>query len=190
MNIVRVISESFNEAVKALVMGTSTGSLARARERVFVKTLVTQLESAHDDDAIRVFSPYSRGNMADFGTEQLLHDICVCRIGSGETAERKPNDFLYIEKALWQIEVDFSREWRRALHAINRLNCGSAANKLLIVSQLDSGGEIFVNTLKAPGAVSDGVLYLALIPHPKDWDEIDSAPNVWRMADGDWVEAL
>ena len=128
MNIVGVVNESFNEAVKALVMGTSAGSLARARERVFVKTLVTQLEEVHDDDSIRVFSPYGRGNMADFGTEQLLHDICVCRIGGGVTAERKPNDFLYIEEALWQIEVDFSREWQQALHAINRLNCGSAAN--------------------------------------------------------------
>ena len=190
MNIVGVVNESFNEAVKALVMGTSAGSLARARERVFVKTLVTQLEEVHDDDSIRVFSPYGRGNMADFGTEQLLHDICVCRIGGGVTAERKPNDFLYIEEALWQIEVDFSREWQQALHAINRLNCGSAANKLLIASQLDSGGEIFVNTLKAPSAVSDGMHYLALIPHPKDWDEIESGPAVWRMDDGEWVEAI
>ena len=106
MDVTRLIDSSYNEAAKALVMGTSQRSLARARERSFAKALIAQLQREFDDDH-RVFAATQRGNAADFGTNQLLYDIAVCRIGAGKTAERKSEDFHFIAQALWQIEVDF-----------------------------------------------------------------------------------
>ena len=188
MNITRLIDSSYNEATKALVMGTSKRSLARARERAFVKTLITHLQREFDGADLRVFASSQRGNAADFGTNLLLYDIAVCLIGSGKTAARKPEDFRYIAQALWQIEVEFSREWRHALFAINRLNCGAAADKLLITSKIGRGQEAFLNTIAGPGEAVGGAFYLAAVPNPADWDDDAGAPQVWRIADGEWEE--
>lgn len=182
------MDRSFNEAVKALTMGTSPSSLARARERAYVKTLIAHLQREFAAEDIRVFAASHRGNAADFGTNHLLYDIAVCRAELSETAERKSEDFLYIAEALWQIEVAFSREWRSALQAVNRLNSGAAANKALIANWQSASHTRFLNTLKAPARACPGNLHLALVPHPADWDEADSGPQVWKMAAGEWVE--
>ena len=188
MDIVGLIDASFSEAVKALVMGTSARSLARARERAFVKSLINRLRNNFDDDGYRIFASLQRGNQSDFGTNQLLHDIVVCRIEEGATDARQPESFRYVAEALWQIEVDFSREWRPALYAINRLNCGGAGNKLLVASQLARSQDRLMNTLRKPGAACAGTLYLALVPHPADWDDDAGAPQVWRFTEGEWAE--
>lgn len=188
MNIVRLIESSFNEAAKALTMGTSVRSLARARERAFTKALIAQLQREFDGEDHRVFATTQRGNAADFGSNQLLHDIAVCRIGAGETAERKSEDFHFIAQALWQIEIDFSREWRQALYALNRLNCGGAADKLLITARLARSQAQFLNTMRAPGAAVAGTLYLAFVAHPADWDDDADAPQVWRIVEDEWDE--
>jgi len=189
MNVTGLIDASFNEAMKALVMGTSEGALARARERAFVKTLIARLQSAVAGEDLRVFASSRRGNESEFGTNHLLHDIVLCRIGKGKTAARKAEEFLYVAEALWQIEVDFSREWRPALYAINRLNCGAAAQKLLIASPDERSRERFLNSLRAPGAAGSGKLYLALIPHPADWEDPASQPQVWQLEDDGWTAA-
>ncbi|MCY3916723.1 MAG: hypothetical protein OXG49_11985 [Chloroflexi bacterium] len=188
MDIARLIDSSFNEAVKALTMGTSPSSLARARERAFIKTLIAHWQREFAAEDIRVFAASKRGNAADFGTNHLLYDIAVCRAAAGESAERKSEDFLYIAEALWQIEVDFSREWRSALHAINRLNCGAAAEKLLIATSKAVSRQRLLDTLRAPASACPGSLYLALVPHPADWEDAENAPQVWRMAEDAWGE--
>ncbi len=188
MDIARLIDSSFNEAVKALTMGTSPSSLVRARERAYIKALIAHLQREFAAENIRVFAPSQRGNTADFGTNQLLFDIAVCRVEAGESAERKPEDFLYIAEALWQIEVDFSREWRSALQAINRLNCGGAAGKLLIATCPSARQTRFLNTLRTPARACPGNLYLALVPHPADWDDSESGPQVWQIVEKEWVE--
>ena len=188
MNIARLVESSFHEAVKALTMGTSRSSLVRARERAYVKALIAHLQREFDGDDHRVFASSQRGAAADFGANRLLHDVTVCRIGAGETAARKPEDFVYIAEALWQIEVDFSRAWRPALYALNRLNCGAAADKLLIASSLDRGAERFLNSLRGPGSACQGRLHLALVPHPADWDDATGAPQTWQLQESLWVE--
>ena len=187
MSIRRMIDDSYDEATRALVMGTSPAALNRARERAFHKSLAEQMQAAFADEDVRVFSTYGRGNRADFGTETLLHDMTVCRIAQGETAERKPERFSYIAALIWQVEFDFSCQWRRALAAINRLNEGAAANKLLIAAQLESGRDSYLKTLAAPFASGSGAQHLALIPHPSEWDRNDERPEVWQLREGEWT---
>ena len=189
MNIRRVIDESFAGATKALVMGTSPGALARARERAFVKSLVDQLQSEFAGDDIRVFSQYGRGNRRDFGAEQLLSDICVCRIGAGQTGGRQNQDFVYVAEVLAQVEIELSREWRREIQALNRLISGSAAEKLLVAALPSRDSSASLKTLQAPFAAIPGAASLALIPRPADWDAAESSPEVWRLDAGEWIEA-
>ena len=186
MHIARLIDSSFSEAAKALTMGTSPRAWARARERSFAKALIAQLQREFDSGDHRVFATSQRGGGADFGTNRLLYDIAVCRIGEGITAERRSEDFRFVAQPLWQIEIEFSREWRQALYALNRLSCGAAADKLLITARPARSQSQFLKTMRAPGAAVDGRLYLAFVAHPADWDDGADAPQVWRIADGEW----
>ena len=188
MNVAQLIKSSFREAAGALAMGTSAATLERARRRVFVKALAVQLQRQFAEEDLRVFSEFGRGNLRDFGTEALLYDISVCRVASGSTAMRQSEEFSFVREAIWQIEVDFSRSWRGAIDAINRLNCGSASMKLLVAAEVGSRNESLLKTLAEPFAAGTGAQYVALIPHPVDWGETELRPRVWRLDDGNWVE--
>ena len=73
------------------------------------------------------------------------------------------------------------------MRAINRLNAGSADNKLLVAAQMDSGRDNYMKTLIAPFAAGHGEQHLALIPHPAEWDTSDDSPEVWRLSEGEWL---
>ncbi len=189
MDIRRVINESYGRAQKALVMGTSPDALARARERAFVKILAELLSSEYAGDDIRVFSQFGRGNRRDFGAEQLLSDICVCRVGAGRTGGRQSQEFLFVADVLAQVEIELSREWQRELQALNRLISGSAAEKLLVAALPGRGSAASLETLQAPFAAIPGAACLALIPHPSDWESTEAEPEVWRLDDGEWIDS-
>lgn len=189
MNISRVIDRSYARATKTLVMGTSPQALSRARERAFVKALAVELRSEYAGDDIRVFSRFGRGNRRDFGTEQLLGDICVCRVASGQTGGRQSRDFLFVADALAQAEIELSSKWRREIQALNRLMSGSAAAKILVAALPADGRAQCLDTLQAPFAALPGAASLALIPRPADWDTTEAAPEVWRLRESAWIEA-
>ena len=184
-----IITQSFRDAARALVMGTSPQALARARKRAFVKSLVDQLRSACAGEDIRIFSRFGRGNLQDFGTEQLLSDICVCRIGAGQTGGRQSQEFLYVAEALVQVEIELAREWQLEIQAVNRLISGSAVEKLLVAALPSRGSAESLKTLEAPFAAIPGAASLALIPHPSEWETTEAAPEVWRQGEGEWTEA-
>ncbi len=189
MIIRRIIDDSYRKAVRALVMGTSPQALARARERAFVKSLVAEFQEAFSDADIRVFSAYGRRNFRDFGAEKLLSDIAVGRVAKSATGGRDSQDFHFVSELLWQVEIDFSRDWRPAIYAINRLNGGAAADKLLVGARLPRGADDYMQTLRVPFAAGGGRAHLALIPHPADWEANEATPTIWQLIDGEW-EAL
>ena len=189
MDIRHVLRYSYHDARNALVMGTSAAALARARERAFVKAVASQFSDALAADDIRVFSPFARGNRDDFGAEKLLFDIEVCRLAFAETSDRKPEQFAFVSAALWQIEIEFSHEWRDVVFALNRLSCGAAENKLLIAAQRNSGQDEFLATIRPVVSACPGEVYLALVTQPSDWDDGEGSVDVFRLdADDNWNE--
>ena len=189
MDIARLIDDAYRGARRSLVMGTSPASLARARERSFIRRLLAGFESHCQADDLRIFSDYIRGNQAEFGSERLLGDIAICSIAEGMTSGRDAKPFQFVKGLVWLVELDFSREWRRELNAINRLNCGAAENRLFIGAMPASGSGESLQTLLAPCAGGVGQAYISLIPHPAEWDSCDEPPGVWRLRDGQWVNA-
>lgn len=167
-------------------MGTSPQALARARERAFVKSLVAEFEATFSHDDIRVFSAHGRRNFRDFGAEKLLSDITVGRVAESAASGRDPQEFCFVSELLWQIEIDFSRDWRSAIYAINRLNGGAASDKLLVGAPPPTGVDDYLETLRVPFAAGAGRAHLALIPHPAEWDSSEAAPTIWRLTQGDW----
>ena len=189
MRLQDIINRSYHAATRALVMGTSPDALARARERAFAKALVDQLSSEFAGDDIRVFSQFARGNRRDFGTERLLSDICVCRVGAGQTGGRQSQEFLFVAEVLAQVEIEFSREWQREVQALNRLIGGAADAKLLVAALPSRGRAESLQSLQAPFAAIPGAASLALIPHPAEWDAAEAEPEVWRLDDGEWIDS-
>lgn len=189
MNIRQIINYSFIDATKSMVMGTSPQSLARARERVWIKSLSSQLEDGMGGEDIRVFSAHQRGNAKDYGSNRLLYDIQICRVGITTTADKKKDELLYIKAALWQIEIDFSCDLTNALYAFNRLVTGNSENKLFIGAQQSTGRDMYTGSLKASATACNGTVHLALIPHPNDWDDDEHPIDVWTFTDGDWIES-
>lgn len=186
MSIEEILRGSYQRTLRALVMGTSPASLARARERAFAKGLATAFDERFAGEAFRVFSAYGRGNRADFGGEQLLFDIEVCRVAAAGSAGRKKESFYIVSEALWQVEIDLSQDWRRAVFAMNRLRCGAAGKKLVIAAAPGSEEDSFLKTLAEAGAGCDGALYLATIPHPRDWEDDEEGLKIWQFAEGEW----
>ncbi len=188
MNIRHLINYSFNDAIKSMVMGTSPTALARARTRAYMKSLVSHLQDNLGADDVRIFSQYNRGNLDDFGTEHLLYDIQVCKVATTETADRKKEPLSYVQASLWQIETDFSQEIMPSIYAFNRLVTGNGENKLFIGAQLSTGRDTYIKTLKASAKACSGNVFLALIPHPTQWDEDDHDVTVWQFDGDNWEE--
>lgn len=196
MSIEEILRAGYQNALKALVMGTSPRALARARERAFVKSLAAQFATSCAGEDLRVFSVYGRGQVADFGSERLLFDIEVCRVAGSSAAFRAQDSFFHVTEALWQIEIDMSQDWRQCVYALNRLRLGAGANKLLIAAAPTDRRADFLKTLANCGAGSAdsvdrvGSLYLATMPHPRDWHDNEESLKLWRMTDGDWQAIL
>lgn len=189
MDIRHLLHYSYHDARNALVMGTSAASLARARERAFVKAVAAQFADAFADADVRVFSPFARANRDDFGIDQLLFDIEICRVALAEAGGRQADQFAFVSSALWQIEIEFSLDWRDAIIALNRLSCGGAENKLLITARRRSGQDDFLATVQPVASACAGQVYLALITHPRDWDDGDGSVDVLRLDEDDnWIE--
>ena len=165
-------------------MGTSAAALARARERVFAKALAAQLLASCADESARVFHACSHDRRTIFGADDPLGDICVCRIDKAETGGRQPQTFQFVAEALWFAAIDFTRETAGALQAVNRLNIGAAPNKLLILARPEHGEAALLDMLKQPFAGE--AHFLALLPHPTEWDDAHNAPAVWQWQADEW----
>lgn len=190
MTIQDILRDSYQRTLKALVMGTSPESLARARERAFVKALARQFEGSFQGEEFRVFSAYGRGNRVDFGSEQLLFDIEVCRVAMASSAQRTKESFYIVIEALWQIEIDLSQDWRRVVFAMNRLCCGSAENKLVVATAPGTEQDSFRKTLEQPAAGCGEEFYLATIPHPRDWEDDEEGLKIWQFVEGEWQAVM
>jgi len=133
-----------------------------------------------------VFSKHCPDHKADFKLNELLYDICVCRVAPVQSAVHK-KELLYITDALWLIESEFARDSRQTLLDFNKLVLGSSRNKLFVGPQVRDN-DSFIRVLLAPAAACTGNVFLALLPHPALWDSDGQAePKFWRFAGGQWL---
>ena len=183
MDIKRVLEDSYHDALRALVMGTSPAALARARQRVLVKALAAQLAAAAA--CARAYLAYGARGQAHFGARELPWDICIYRVDASEPIQGQAADLAFVAGALWQVAIDFSGETAGALQAINRLNVGGAPNKLLLLAQPARGSDALLATLQQPFAGA-GARYVALLPHPADWHDTRAAPAAWQWQAEHW----
>jgi len=155
----------------------------RLRSQKWVETLAGEFKSLTQANCIRTFSKYNDANRTDFGLNELLFDILVCETGTVKSSAHQ-KELLYIKRAMWVVESEMAKDCRQAVIDFSKLVLADSENKLFIGPQVHDSAS-FIKVLKEPARYCKGKLFLALIPHPEDWDKTDHV-GVWRFKDFDW----
>ena len=122
---------------------------------------------------------HNYSNRKDFGLNELLYDILVCKVGDVESSIHKKR-LCFIKEVLWQVESEFAHNTRSALIDFNKLVLGSGRNKLFIASQVKKGTEnSFLSVLKPAAGYCMGDVYVAMIPHPSHWVDAEDDVHLW-----------
>lgn len=182
MNVMKLVSASFQDArVRAKkIEVSSTRVLHNKRSMEWVESLANGFRDAFaSDKSVRVFSRHYHENRPDFGVNELLYDVTVISVETVPSAFHKKNLF-FVKEALWQVESEFARDSRQALIDFNKLVLGSAKNKLFIGPQVRDH-DSFIKVLIPAASVCPGEVYAAFIPHPDEWDNNLSAPEVLQF---------
>ena len=150
------------------------------RSKAWVKALAEQLKKKYEGDSeIRVFVKTDGTNKKDFGLNELLHDILVCRVGEVESSVHNKK-LCFIKEVLWQVESELAHNTRSSLIDFNKLVLGSAENKLFIASQVKKGTEnSFLKVLKPAASHCSGDVYIGIIPHPSRWGNKSNDIHLW-----------
>ena len=137
----KLLREALQKAQSEPDTGKTTQQINQNRSKSWVKALAEQFNMRYEGATdIRVFSKSDYSNRKDFGLNELLHDVVVCRVGEVESSVHKKK-LCFIREVLWQVESEFAHNTRSSLIDFNKLVLGSGKNKLFIASQVKKGTE-------------------------------------------------
>lgn len=161
-------------------IGETAQKVNSNRSRSWVKALAEQFKKNYDGDSeIRIFTKSNDSNKKDFGLNELLYDILVCRVGEVESSIQSKKLY-FIKEVLWQVESEFARNSRNVLIDFNKLVLGSGKNKLFICSQVKKGTEnSLLKVLQPAAGCCTGTVYVGMVPHPSTWVDIDNDVHLW-----------
>ena len=176
----QLLNEALQQAQSEPDTDKTTQKINLNRSRSWVKALAEQFKKRYEGDPeIRVFTKSEYSNRKDFGLNELLHDILVCRVGEVESSLHK-KQLYFIKEVLWQIESEFAHNTRSSLVDFNKLVLGSAKNKLFIASRVKKGTETsFLKVLQPAAGYCTGDIYVSMIPHPANWVDTDNDIHLW-----------
>ena len=179
-NVKLLLQETLQQSKSYPDNGKTTQRINMYRSQNWVKALAEQFKKRYDGDSeIRIFSKNDDSNRKDFGLNELLHDVLVCKVDGVESYVHKKKLY-FIKEVLWQVESEFARNTRSLLVDFNKLVLGSAKNKLFIASQVKKGTEnSFLKVLKPAAAYCTGDVYVGMIPHPGDWADTQDDIHLW-----------
>lgn len=181
MDIKKIIENSFKKAKDKEENKPSHKNQNKTRSETWVKTLSEMLRKNYGNDV----TAFNRSiENEEFGLNELLHDICICNTGTVKS-QMHNKDLTYISDVHWQVESEFSNDSRSALIDFNKLVLGSAENKLFVGPIVDKK-EDFIKVFEKPASACTGNIYIALIPHPRDWCKDQYSIYVWKYKNDQW----
>lgn len=161
----------------------SMQSLHQRRSGEWVRCLAHELTTlVKDEGDVRVLYRNNEANREDFGLNELLYDVCICRTNQHPSA-RGGRSLRYVAEALWLVESEFARDSFQAVKDFNKLVIGYAANKLFIGPRLGATDEpaylaALLPVARASADNGASSVYTALVPHPGEWAKPDVADVV------------
>jgi len=179
-DIKQLLQEALQQAQSRPDTGETTQKINLNRSQSWVKALAEQLNRRYEGDTdIRIFTKSDYSNRRDFGLNELLYDILVCRVGEVESSVHKKK-LCFIKEVLWQVESEFAHNTRSTLVDFNKLVLGSGKNKLFIAAQVKKGMESsFLKVLQPAARYCIGDVYVGMIPHPASWGDIENTVHLW-----------
>lgn len=166
--------------------GNPNHSLASLRSSLFVFKLAEHFHSEYESQpAYAVFSRLAGWHKDMFGVQEFLFDIAVLECGT-VPAVQPHIDLPFVRKAIWLVESEFERNSRDVLHDLSKLKVGCSEKNLLIATQFSNMNK----QIDMLAQVSDGIkgeLYLALLPHPIDWQVVGNVIQSYRLVHGSWT---
>lgn len=176
----QLLQDALNQARSNPDTGETAQKINMNRSRSWVKALAEQFKKRYKGDSeIRVFSKSDPSNRKDFGLNELLYDILVCRVGEIESSIHKEK-LCFVKEVLWQVESEFAHNTRSALIDFNKLVLGSGKNKLFVASQVKKGTEnLFLSVLQPAAKYCTGDVNVCMIPHPSKWGDSNNGVHLW-----------
>jgi hypothetical protein len=164
------VEQALNTARHPPIEAATTQHLHAARSRNFVTALGDQLGALYTGQPdVRLFTKHDESNRADFGMNELLYDVTVCRTATVKSAATS-RELQYVTAPIWHVESELAKDSRQALFDFNKLVLGAAPLNLF-VGPLVHDTASFLNVLRAPAPGCIGRVFVALIPHPSEWDK-------------------
>lgn len=149
-------------------VGKTKGQVNRNRSKNFVEELGKQFSSEYQSNKnIRVLTKHNGENRAEFGLNELLFDVLVCEVSIVPSSTRR-KALTHVTKGLWAVESEMAQNSREAMYDFNKLVL-SSCERLLFVGPLVSDNAAFISPLKQAAQYCKKPVYIALIPHPREW---------------------
>lgn len=121
------------------------------------------------------------------GMNEFLFDIAVLEYKLVQ-ARRSSESYAVVTGGLWAIESEMAKLIREAVYDFNKLVIAKAPRKLFIGS-IVSDVPGYLEALAQVAVYGDEQIYLALIPHPEEWDEAPAVKVLfWTWRSGQWHE--
>lgn len=183
MDLYGILSESLSRARVAPIDTTLGKHVNAQRSESWVRELAEGLRAhfAAESD-VRVLSKYDGRNKAEFGLNELLYDVCVCRVASGPSATGA-KQLCYVREGLWLVESEFAADSQQAVWDFNKLVLGAADNKLFVGPA--GTRRTYLDSLLPVAQACTGNVFVALVPHPSSWDT-GAGVELFRLREGAW----
>lgn len=177
IDVFEVIEQALDKAIGMPDVEGMPRKINARRSQDFVEGLAEILREIYlSESSFAVFSKYHGGLKQTFGLHELLYDILVASTATTASA-RQGKTISFIARGIWAIESEMAKNSREAMYDFNKLVL-SSCDKKLFVGPLVANVEDFLAPLAAAARNCSGELYLALIPHPREWNKKRFAPKV------------
>ena len=176
----QLLQGALKEAQSKPDKGSTPQQINMNRSICWVEALAEQFKKNYRGDSeIRVFSKSDPSHRKEFGLNELLHDVLVCRVSEVESSVHKKK-LWFIKEVLWQVESEFAHNSKSTLIDFNKLVLGSGQNKLFIASKVKKGTESsLLGVLRPAAGYCTGDVYVGMVPHPSKWRGGDSDVHLW-----------
>lgn len=188
MDLKSVVDTALKVAMALPDEGERPFQVHRNRSKNFVESLADQFRKHFSSEAdVRVLSKHYSANRGDFGLNELLFDVLVCRVATVPSATESAT-LTYVTHGTWAVESEFARDSREALFDFNKLVL-AATDNILFIGPAVADPLSFLAPLSAAAAYCQGATYAALIPHPSDWGTANPESTLYRLHGGHWSPA-
>lgn len=179
----RAVEAAFAGA-RAVPILPSTRPPNGQRSTAFVEALAVGIEAEFQRDDVRVFRKTQRADLFDRGgggrRSEFLFDALACLIGYVRAPvhpEARPIGF--VRAPLVQVESEFALDLTKTCEDFSKLVCGSAPQSLF-VGPLSSRPENYLAPLGEIAPHVKGECFVALVPHPSNWERAVVSPQLHR----------